>query len=88
MKIRKALFIDFDINNKWVLNIKDDDDYLISFIAIPPTNGNRTDIYLEKIIDGRKHEYIYDFKGNLKKIKDEYIAIIIENGIPKIITNI
>lgn len=85
MKIRKALFIDFDPNNEWSLLIKDDENNLINFIAIPPTKKDRVDIFLEiREKDCIKSQYIYDFKGNVKKIKGEKIIIDIKKGIPTI----
>jgi hypothetical protein len=78
MKIRKALFAEL---KKWHIEIWDDEKQFISGIAIPPTKNNRIDVFLEiREGDCIKRQYLYDFKGNLKKLKGEKIIITIKNG--------
>lgn len=85
MKIRKALFAELDPDNKWSILIKDEDGILISSIAIPPTEGNRIDLFVETVFHENdhiiRHDYMYDFKGNIKKIKGEKLIIDIKEGI-------
>ena len=88
MKIRKSLFAELDPDNKWSINIKDEDGILINCIAIPPTEGNRMDLFVETIFHKNdiiiRHEYSYDFKGNIKKVKGEKLIIDIKEGIPSL----
>jgi len=88
MKIRTSNSVRFDSDNKWSLFFYDEDDTLITMSAIPPTNGNRIDIitedrsgFCDNIIE---HAYLYNFKGNHKKLRKEKILIIIENGTPRL----
>ena len=83
MKIRKA--VTFEHNDKWTISFKDDGNSYFYWTAIPPTPGNRIDVLLEirsEHADGVhiKHSYLYDFKGNLKKLKGEKIIITILSG--------
>ena len=60
----------FDKDNKWCLTMEDDNDERKKYwIAIPPTDGDRTDIITNEKIS----EYHYNFKG---------IIIRIRKGIP------
>lgn len=78
MKIRKALFAEL---KDWHIEIKDDENQLVTMIAIPPTKNDRIDILLEIREEYRIwRQYLYDFKGNLKKLKGERIIIIIKKG--------
>jgi hypothetical protein len=82
MKIRKAVTVEH--NEKWTIAFKDDDGYFY-WTAIPPTSGDRIDIILElrsEHFDGVhiKHSYLYNFKGNIKKLKGEKIIITITKG--------
>lgn len=85
MKIRKALFAEL---KKWYIEIKNDENQLVSFVAIPPSKDDRIDVLLEirEYIDKSPYlqhiqvKYIYDFKGDIKKLKGEKIIITIKNG--------
>jgi len=86
MIIRTQLQCEIAKNNKWGLNFIDEDDNLVSMCAIPPTNGDRLDVLLQTnyIGDGGdicyKSQYVYGYKGNLRKLKGEKIIIRITSG--------
>lgn len=88
MKIRKALFVEIDMANKQCILIKNDDNQLVSCIAIPPTKDNRIDVIVEEYGIGKygenwsKVKYLFDYQKNIKKIKGEKIVINIKEGIP------
>ena len=66
----------FDPNNKWCLTMEDDSNpkkIKKHWMAIPPTNGDRTDIITDKEIFCKEDGYCYGFKG---------IIIRVRNGIP------
>jgi len=66
--------------NKWAL-VFSDENGLITMCAIPPTNGDRVDIFLSIWNDNcYKNEYLYDYTGNLKKLRGEKIIISIIAG--------
>lgn len=55
--------------------------------AIPPTTGDRIDVIVETREDnGFKitQRYLYNYTGNLKKLKGEKIIIMIKSGKPSI----
>jgi hypothetical protein len=82
MKIHNAVYAEIQ---EWILVFKDDGNNLINYIAIPPTSGDRIDVFLEtRLYDigvTIKHQYLYNFLGNIKKLKGEIIIIEIKNGI-------
>ncbi|MCK9447165.1 hypothetical protein M0Q50_09965 [bacterium] len=81
--INKSLFIEL---NGWIIYVKNEDGSLITSIAIPPTSKNRIDVFIQKEIEFLHYEnyYIYNFKGNLNKLKGEKIIIKINNSKPLI----
>lgn len=64
----------FEPRNKWCLIMEDDNDPKKKhWMAIPPTDGDRTDIISDGLSFLKKDGYCYGFKG---------IIIRIRKGIP------
>ncbi len=60
----------FQPNNKWTLIMEDDNDPRKKhYMAIPPTDGDRTDIITDKEISCKKDGYCYGFKGIIIRIR-------------------
>jgi len=82
MKIHNAVYAEIQ---GWTLLFRDDMNNMINYIAIPPTSGDRIDVFLEtRLYDigvTIKHQYLYNFRGNIKKLKGEIIIIEIKKGI-------
>jgi len=86
MIIRTQIRCEIARDNKWSMNFIDEDNTLISMCAIPPTNSDRIDVLLQTNYIGDdgsfcyKSQYIYGYKGNLRKLKGEKIIIRIISG--------
>jgi len=71
----------------WIIVYRDGKNAKVHFTAIPPTKGNRIDIILETREDnGFKiiQKYLYNYTGNIKKLKGEKIVITIIAGKPSL----
>jgi hypothetical protein len=86
MIIRTQIRCEIAKDNKWCINFIDESNNLVSLCSIPPTNGDRTDVMSQTNfigVDGSfcySNNYIYNHKGNLKKLKGEKIIIRIKSG--------
>lgn len=89
MIIRTQIKCKLSEDNKWCI-IFYDENGLINMCAIPPTNGDRIDVLLQTNFTGKhgeicyKSDYLYNYKGNLKKLKGEKIIIRIKSGQPEL----
>lgn len=83
IKIRKSVFMEL---KGWTIYIKDEDGVLEHLISIPPTHNDRVDVYIQNTLNilHHEHKYLYDFKGNYKRLKGERIVIKIKQGEPEI----
>ena len=83
MIIRTQINCKIAEDNKWCIVFYDENG-VINLCAIPPTSGDRIDVYLQTSLDffglHKKTEYIYNYQGNLKKLKGEKIIIRIKSG--------
>jgi len=83
MIIRTQIKCKIAEDNKWAIVFYDDNG-LINLCAIPPTNGDRIDVLLQTSVDfvglHKKLEYLYNYQGNLRKLKGEKIIIRIKSG--------
>lgn len=80
MQIRSALFADLV---GWTIVITNETNARVHYIAIPPTIKDRTDVLVETREDNGfviKQKYLYNFTGNLKKLKGEKLIIEIKSG--------
>jgi hypothetical protein len=80
LKIRSSLYIEI-VN--WTLIVTNDENIRVHYIAIPPTTKDRIDVIVETREDSGfviKQKYLYNFTGNLKKLKGEKLIIEIKNG--------
>lgn len=79
MQIRSALNAEVI---DWTIVITDDEGKRVHYIAIPSTINDRIDVILETREDNGfviKQKYLYNFLGNLKKLKGEKLIIEIKN---------
>lgn len=80
MQIRSALNAELV---DWSIVITDDTGNRVHYIAIPPTTKNRIDVIVETREDSGftiQQKYLYNFLGNLKKLKGEKLVITIKAG--------
>ena len=80
IKIRSALNAEIV---GWTIVITDDKNNKVHHIAIPPTTKNRIDVIVETRENNGfliNQQYLYNFLGNLKKLKGEKLIIRINNG--------
>ena len=64
----------FDPNNKWCLIIEDNNNTKKKhYIAIPPTDKDRTDIISDKEIFCKKDSYCYGFRGIIVRIRNSIL---------------
>lgn len=59
-----------DPKNKWTIVMEDENSKKIHWMAIPPTNGDRTDIITDKNINIKEDKYFYGFKGIIVRIRN------------------
>lgn len=80
MQIRSALSAELI---GWNIIITDDTGKRVHYIAIPPTTKDRIDVFVETRGDDGftiQQKYLYNFLGNLKKLKGEKLVITIKAG--------
>jgi len=71
MKVRNAIFL--KQKNNLEIHFYEDNGKLRNLIAVPPSVEFRKDVYMNG-------KYYYDYSDNIKKIKNSFILIEIQNN--------